>query len=130
MTPKVMGAELGGPRKDDPRREPSERPEAAVEIRGPGGWRAKVPAAIVAAAISFAATWVAKPQAVVALSEADRQALQQCSKNTEALAALSKEVAEVKQEGRTFRQWVEPQIGVLLVRTDSRAYTPAPLPRH
>jgi alpha-ketoglutarate-dependent taurine dioxygenase len=76
------------------------------------------------------ATWVAKPQAVVALSEADRQALQQCSKNTEALAALSKEVAEVKQEGRTFRQWVEPQIGVLLVRTDSRAYTPAPLPRH
>lgn len=123
--PKQLGVELGGPRKDDPRREPSEPPTGPIEFRG-RGWRVTVPAVVVAAAISALATWAAKPQAAVALSEADRQALQSCRDTAGAVAQLTKEVADVKQEGRAFRQWVEPQIGVLLVRTDSRLYSPPP----
>lgn len=118
--------ELGGAAKADPRRESSEPPPGDVSIRGPRGWRVTVPAVVVAAIVSAAATWVAKPQASVALDASDRQALQSCRDTADAVAALTKEVADLKQEGRAFRQWVEPQIGVLLVRTDSRVYTPSP----
>jgi hypothetical protein len=129
MSPKQLGVELGGPKKSDPRREPSDPPpSASLELRG-RGWRVTVPAVVVAALVSALATWAAKPQASVALSDADRRALQSCTDTAAAVGALTKEVADVKQEGRAFRQWVEPQIGVLLVRTDSRLYQPPPAAR-
>jgi hypothetical protein len=82
-----------------------------------------LPSAVVVAMVTAAGAWLAKPGG---LNADDRAALQGCKDVAPALAALKSELADVKQEGRAFRQWVEPQIGLLLVRTDGRVYAPPP----
>lgn len=131
MSPKQLGVELGGPRKDDPRRERSNPPisEATAETRSVKGevatfrtssFQMGVPAAVLVALISgvsaFAIAWAQKP-AAVALSPEQARQLQVCS---EELPRMRQELAEVKA---TIR-WIEPQVGVLMART--QLYVPPP----
>ena len=110
--------EKGGPRRDDSRREPSDPPVGEPLVVQGRGWRATVPAVVVAALISALATWAAKPQTAVALSPEDRAALQKCSETAVKVDALSQQVGEL----RVTVKWIEPQIGVLLVRTEPRSH--------
>ena len=119
----VMGAKL------HPGKEPSERPRVELdletktaaaqvaEFRSPR-FQVSLPAVVVTGLITALSgaliAWINKPSTAV-LSAADQATLQRC-------ANMAQDLAEVKG----FVRWAEPQIGLLLVRTDSRAYTPPP----
>ncbi len=118
-----MGAKL------HPGKEPSDPPGAELdtettsqaqqvaEFRSPK-FQVSLPAVVVTGLITALSgalvAWINKPATAV-LSPEDQAALQRCS-------GMAQDMAEVK----VFVRWAEPQIGLLLVRTDQRAYTPPP----
>jgi len=137
MAPKQLGVELGGPRRDDPRREPSNPPtvEESTETLSQAAQVAEfrsakfsvsMPSAVVIALITavsgFAVAWANKPAAVALTPEQSRK-LDLCA---ESLPLITQKVGAI--ESRV--NWIEPQIGVLLVRTEARNQQPPapPLP--
>lgn len=86
-----------------------------------GRYHISMPAMVIVALITAVSgalvAWINKPPPppVSALTPDQAAALQQCSK-------VAQDVAEIK----AWTRWAEPQIGILLVRTDSRAYSPPP----
>lgn len=124
-----MGAKL------HPGREPTDPPEAEFDpeerstkaqvatFRTPR-FSVGVPAAVLVALITagggFAVAWLNKP-AVAGSGLTDEQAdtLKQC-------AALGAKLDVYRQENAQFRNWIEPQIGVILVRLGAQPYAPPP----
>ncbi len=125
--------EIPPPKGKDPRREPSDPPltefspeeqstKSQVLAFKTSRFSVSAPTAVVVAVLTFAGTWFAKPTTTVAMSPEDRAALQACG-------LLNAKVDRLEARAESFRSWIEPQIGILLVRTDSRAYTaPPPTP--
>ena len=119
--------EQGGARRGDPRREPSDPPDVELSqaqqvatfrsSKYKVGLPSAVLLALIAAASAAVVAWINKPPPPVVspLTHDQAQQLEQC-------ARLAQDVAEIK----SFVRWAEPQIGVLLVRTDARAYEPPP----
>jgi hypothetical protein len=122
--------ERGGPSKADPRRDPSLPParepmsthEEIALIKG-RGWRVAVPASLVSALAAALVAWAAKPSA--SLPEADQRAIREC---VAAVARLEQGQRDGTAELRNFRQWAEPQIQLLVMR--SGASVPPPPPGH
>lgn len=130
MAPRVGPLEIGDPGKKHPGREPSEFPEveSSTETRSQAAqvasFRTKnfslsVPAVVIAALISAGGAWLMKPSQTVALSESDRLALQDCRD-------LKAQVGRIELKQENFQNWIEPQIGVILVQLNARAYAPPP----
>lgn len=133
MSPRVGPLEIGDPGKRHPGREHTDPPpETDEELKSQraqvaefrtGRHRISLPAVVLTGLITAfsgaVVAWINKPAPppVAALTPEQSAALQQC-------ARLSQDVGEIK----TFVRWAEPQIGLLLVRTDQRAYTPPPRP--
>lgn len=123
--------EIGDPGKRHPGRETSEAPvESEAEVKSQraqvaefrtGKHRISLPAVVLTGLITAfsgaVVAWINKPAppAPPALTPEQAATLQRCGQ-------VAQDVAEIK----TFVRWAEPQIGVLLVRTDSRAYAPPP----
>lgn len=128
----MKATELGGPRRSDPRREPSDPPvvdmaetkstAAQVAEFRTARWSLSAPSAVVVALITamsgFAVAWANKPASVALTPEQSRK-LDLCA---ERLPQLQQQLSEVQQRVN----WIEPQIGVLLVRTEARYSLPAP----
>lgn len=132
MSPRVLGVETGDAGKKHPGREPTDPPVAeftdvekstkaqVAEFRT-GRYHVGVPAMVLTALITALSgafiAWINKPAppAAVALTPEQAQQLARCSANAQ-------DIGEIK----AFVRWAEPQISILLVRTDSRAYTPPP----
>lgn len=120
--------ERGGPSKADPRRDPSLPParepmstvDEIAEIKG-RGWRVAVPASLVSALAAALVAWAAKPAA--ALPEADQRAIREC---TAAVARLEQGQRDAQAELRSFRQWAEPSIQLLVMRSGGSAPPPPP----
>lgn len=133
MSPRVL--EIGDKGRKHPGREtdpPSaefsttEKSTAAqVASFRAGRFRVSVPGAVIIAMVTaaggFAVAWINKPTAMVALSLEQERKLDQC-------AALSDKVDRLQAESQQFRNWIEPQIGVILVRLGSQPYAPPPPP--
>ena len=83
------------------------------------GLPAAVLVALIAAVSSFAIAWINKPTATVALSQQQSDKLDQC-------AALAGKLEQYHQENQQFRNWIEPQIGVILVRLNAQPFPPPP----
>lgn len=132
MPPRVGPLEIGGATKADPRREKTDPPgvdfsaeerstEATVATFKTSKYQLGLPTvallAIIAGVSSAVMAWINKPPppAPAALTPDQSAALQQ-------LPAIVRDLQEIKN----FARWAEPQIGVLLVRTDSRAYSAPP----
>jgi hypothetical protein len=132
VSPRVGPIEIPAAKGKDPRRDDTDPPKvelsdecltdaAKVASFRTGRVSVSLPAATVAALIAAvgaaAVAWINKPPppAPAALTAEQARALDGC-------ARVAQDVAEIK----TFVRWAEPQIGVLLVRTDSRAYAPPP----
>ena len=132
VSPRVGPLEIGGASKKDPRRDPSDPPVVERVDVGPSeaqqvatfrtsrfqiGLPSAVLLALIAAGSAGVVAWINKPPPPVVspLTHEQSQQLEQC-------ARLAQDVGEIK----TFVRWAEPQIGILLVRTDARAYTPPP----
>ncbi len=127
----MLGVETGDKGRKHPGREPSNPPvetdtetqstQAQVaEFRSPRtviSLPVVVITALITAMSGAVVAWINKPPApaVSALTPTQSAQLEQC-------AGLARDVAELKNTVR----WIEPQIGILLVRTDSRAYSPPP----
>ncbi len=127
-----MGADLP-PEKKHPGREPSYPPPrvtAVTETKSDAAqvaefrtsrYQVSLPAVVVTGLITAMSgafvAWMNKPAPSLQLTPAQDAALQSC-------AGLAKDVAELKATVR----WIEPQIGILLVRTDTRVYSPPPRP--
>lgn len=132
MSPRVGPLEIGDKGGKHPGREPTDPPESefdpsekstasTVATFRAGRHRVSMPAAVLVAALTaasgFGIAWINKPPPPVVspLTPAQAAALEQC-------AGVAKDVQEIKN----WTRWAEPQIGILLVRTDTRAYTPPP----
>ncbi len=132
MSPRFGPLEIGAPKGKDPRRDDTDPPkverdpEVTSERDQVASFRTSrfsisLPSAIVLAVVTgFSAAlvaWINKPAptATAVLSPEQSAQLQSCAK-------LQDDVAEIK----TFVVWAQPQIGLLLMRTDSRAYAPPP----
>lgn len=124
-----MGAKL------HPGREPSDPPDVefdptekstAAQVatfrtsRFSFGLPAIVLCTLITAVTSFAVAWLNKP-AIAGSGLTDEQAdtLKQC-------AALGVKLDAYHQENAQFRNWIEPQIGVILVRLGAQPYAPPP----
>lgn len=88
-----------------------------------GRFQVSMPAAVIVALATAAGAWIAKPSQAVALSQDDREALQACRD-------MSKKIDTIERKQENFQNWIEPQIGVILVQLNARGYAPAaPAPR-
>lgn len=132
MAPPRFGPlEIGDTRKH-PGREPSDFPEteSATETRSQAATVASfhssrfqmgVPAAVLCCLITtvggFVTAWASKPSETVALSDNDRQALQDCRD-------LKQQVGRIELKQENFQNWIEPQIGVILVQLNAKPYAP------
>jgi hypothetical protein len=76
--------------------------------------------ALITAVSGFAIAWANKPAAVALTPEQSRK-LDLCA---ESLPLIQQKVAAIE----TRVNWIEPQIGVLLVRTEASYRLPAPTP--
>jgi len=122
--------EQGGASKADPRRDPSLPPardrmttvDEVAAIRG-RNWSVAVPASLVSALAAALVAWAAKPAA--SLPEADQRAIREC---TAAVVRLEQGQRDTQAELRSFRQWAEPSIQLLVMRSGGSA--PPPPPAH
>lgn len=125
-----MGAKL------HPGKEPSDPPEAEfsseeqstkaqVATFRTGRYQVGVPAAVLVAAITaasgFGIAWANKPAASAGLTADQAAKLDRC-------AALADKLDAYHQENAQFRNWIEPQIGVILVRLGAQPFAPPPAP--
>lgn len=130
MSPRVGPLEIPAAKGKDPRREDTNPPpvefdpiekstKAQVAEFRTARYTVSMPAAVVLAAVTglsaAVVAWINKPAPGPALTSEQAAALVKCGQ-------VAQDVAEIK----TFIRWAEPQIGILIVRTDSRAYTPPP----
>ncbi len=134
--PKVLGAELAPKNAADPRRDRTDPPKAELGVdfdpeerstksqvatfrtsRFQIGMPAAVLVALITAVSGFGIAWANKPAAVALTFEQERK-LTLCAEKVDALNAT---VQKLDQKV----SWIEPQIGILIVRTEGRYPVPS-----
>lgn len=97
--------------------------KAQVATFRTGRYQVGVPAAVLVALITaasgFGIAWANKPSAGPGLTQEQSDKLDRC-------AALGPQLEAYHQENAQFRNWIEPQIGVILVRLGAQPYAPPP----
>ncbi len=132
MSPRVLGVETGDAGRRHPSHEDTDPPGAEFDpeekstkaqvasFRTPRfamGVPAAVLIALIAAVSSFAIAWINKPAVSGSgLTEEQAATLKNCAAKLDAY----------HQENEQFRNWIEPQIGVILVRLGAQPYAPPP----